>query len=138
MDFLSSFIQQTQQSVIEGVQRLVEENHIKERVVEEAQGYAQRIANQIQDPRRAEPIETFPGVPIGEPNQLIEYCLVLDYLESIGLKFAPTVFRYEAQHPNQFAVRTELAKQLNLRAYDRTPLLVQMIEEKRKSLGKWD
>jgi hypothetical protein len=138
MDFLSGFIQETQRSVVEGVQRLVEENHIKDRVLEEAQGYAQRIANHIQDARHTDPVETFEPVPIASPNELTEYCLVLDYLESIGLKFAPTAFRYESQHPNTFANRTELAERLNLRSYDRTPLLVQMIEENRKSLGKWD
>jgi hypothetical protein len=78
-------------------------------------------------------------VPIDPDNgELIEYRLVMDYLESIGLKFAPTVLRYESQHPNLFADRAELAERLHLRSYDRTPLLVQMIEEKRRSLGKWD
>jgi hypothetical protein len=60
----------------------------------------------------------------------------MEYLESIGLKFAPTVLRYEGQHPNHFANRVDLARKLHLRSYDKTPLLVQIIEEKLKALGE--
>jgi hypothetical protein len=138
MELLTRFLQETQRSVVDEVQNLVRDHRIKERILEEAQNCAQRIANHIQDPQRAAPLAPFDPVPIDSENDLNEYCLVLDYLESIGLKFAPTVFRYETQHPNQFANRVEIAQKLHLRSYDKTPLLVQMVEEKRKSLGKRD
>jgi hypothetical protein len=137
MDFLSPFTQEALHSHVEGIQKLVKDNRVKERILEEAQDYAQRAANFIHDPQHADPIQPIPPVPIDSDPSLLEYCLVLDYLDSVGLKFAPIAFRHEAQHPNQFADRVELARMLGLRPYDRTPLLVQMIDEKRKSQGKW-
>jgi hypothetical protein len=129
MDFLNDFIQKTQLSALQSAQQVLEEAHIKEDVIGQLQDFAQKIVND-------EPVEVFHPVPIDSVSELTEYCLVMDYLESIGLKFAPTVMRYESQHPNQFADRTELAQRLHLRSYDKTPLLVQIIEEKRKWLQR--
>jgi hypothetical protein len=137
MNFLDEVIQQAQQAAVDGVSELVEREVIKERMKEEAQEYAQAVADHINDPDGCPEPTRFPPVPIDE-NGRLEYYLVLDFLESIGLKFAPTVFRYESQHPNFVTDRDEVAATLHLRSYDRTPLLVQMIEEKRKSLGKSD
>jgi hypothetical protein len=129
MDFLNPFVQQTHLQAVRAAQPILEANHVKERITEAAQRYAQQIAN-------GETVETFDPVPLESEADLVEYCLVLEYLESIGLKFAPTVLRYESQHPNQFSEREELARKLHLRAYDKTPLLVQIIEQKRKYLNK--
>lgn len=135
MNFLNRFIQDTQQDVVQRVQNLIAEKQIKEKVLHEAQQYAQQAANHIHDPSEPEP-EKFSGITLESDNDLLEYALVLDYLESIGLKFAPTVFRYESQNPNSFSERVQVADDLYLRSYDRTPLLVQMIEERRKALER--
>lgn len=136
MNFLDKFVVDTQKDVVQKVQELIAEKKIKEKTLDETQQYAQKIANHKHDPSEPEP-EKFTGIEFGDnlSNQL-EYALVLDYLESIGLKFAPTVFRYESQHPNVFSERNQVANELKLRSYDRTPLLVQMIEETRKTVAR--
>jgi hypothetical protein len=131
-EFLSSFVAETQQTVVEAVQTMIEQRGIKAQILEETQAHAQRIANHMRDPEAEEPVRYEP-VPITELSDKIQYQLVTEYLESIGLKIAPTVLRYESQHPNVFSDRANLATQLGLRSYDRTPLLVQIIEETRKA-----
>ena len=132
MSFMNDFIQTTQRDVVEEVQKLVEEKGIKEKVLQEAQAIAQKTANHLLDPNAPAP-ETYQGISMS-PEDLDEYRLVLEYLESIGFKFAPSVLRYESQHPDIMTDRAELAKKLGLRGYDRTPLLVQLIEERLNSL----
>ncbi|OHT09017.1 hypothetical protein TRFO_22268 [Tritrichomonas foetus] len=135
MEFLTGFIQSTQQSVVDGAQELAEEKNIKQKIFNEAQEYAQLIANHIKNPDSKPPPE-FPPLPLDTDNDLIEYYFVLDFLESIGLKFSPTIFRYETQRTNEFVDRAFIRDSLNLRSYDKTPLLVQLIEEIRKSQEK--
>lgn len=133
MDFLNKFIGQTQADVVTEVQELVERRGIKEKVLQEAQALAQKQAMHIMNPDDHDAPETFEGVNLdGEDKD--EFLLVLDYLESIGLKFTPTVLKYESQNPTVETQREELCKRLNLRAYDKTPLLVQLIEERLNSL----
>lgn len=133
MDFLNKFVAETQSDVVQEVQRLVEEKKIKEKVLQEAQALAQKQAMHIMNPEQYEEPETFEGVNLdGEDRD--EFLLVLDYLESIGLKFTPTVLKYESQNPTIATEREELCKRLNLRAYDKTPLLVQLIEERLNSI----
>ena len=132
MDFLNNFIQSTQEGVIEEVQQLVAEKGIKEQVLKEAQELAQQQAMHIMNPNSPEP-PTFPGLELTGDDE-DEFLLVLDYLESIGLKFTPTVLRYESQNPDISTNREELCKRLNLHSYDRTPLLVQLIDERLKAL----
>jgi len=103
--------------------------------LKEAQAIAQQTANHILDPK-ADPPQQYKGISVGasqEDPERQEYLLVLEYLESVGFKFAPSVLRYESQHPDIMSNRAELAKSLGLRSYDRTPLLVQLIEERLKS-----
>ena len=116
-DFLDSFIESTQKDVVEEVQQLVAEKGIKEQVLKEAQELAQQQAMHLMNPSSPEP-PSYPGIQL-EGDEKDEFLLVLDYLESIGLKFTPTVLKYE---------------RLNLRSYDRTPLLVQLIDERLKAL----
>lgn len=136
VDYLNGFLATNQKETIEGVQNLIKEKGIKEKMLEEAQNYAQVAANYITDPSKPE-LPTFPGIPLDSEQDdsiaFYEYMFVLDYLESIGLKFAPTVFRYESQNPSTFNNRTEICAQYPLRQFDRTPLLVQMIEDMRKA-----
>lgn len=129
---MNDFIQATQKDVVEEVQKLVEEKGIKEKVLQEAQQIAQKTANHLLD-NNAPPPETYQGIDISNEDDLDEYLLVLEYLESIGFKFAPSVLRYESQHPEQMVNRKALCTKLGLRSYDRTPLLVQLIEERLNS-----
>lgn len=133
MSFMNDFIQATQKDVVEEVQKLVEEKGIKEKVLQEAQQIAQKTANHLLDSSAPAP-ETYQGIDISKEEDLDEYLLVLEYLESIGFKFAPSVLRYESQHPEQMVNRRQLSERLGLRSYDRTPLLVQLIEERLNSL----
>lgn len=131
-NILDDILQSTQGTVIEEVQKLVEEKGIKDQVLKEAQQLAQQQAMHIMNPDSPEP-PTFPGIQLtGDEED--EFYLVLDYLESIGLKFTPTVLKYESQHPDVKTKRDELSQRLNLRSYDRTPLLVQLIDERLKAL----
>ena len=135
MDFLSGFIEDTQKEVVEEVQQLVEEKGIKKQVLDEAKKLAQTQAMHIMDPELNEPV-SFPGIPLETEEDEIEFRLVLEYLESIGLKFTPTVLRYESQNPSYDVNAPELAEKLHLRNYDKTPLLVQLIEERLQALEK--
>jgi hypothetical protein len=135
---LDGSVQQTQRAAVDAVQELVQRERIKERIIEEAQHYAQLIADHQNDPDSQPDLQDFPAVPIDEEDGQLGYFLVLDFLESIGMKLAPTVFRYESQYPDIFVNRSEVAQRLQLRSYDRTPLLVQLIEEKRRSLAQSD
>lgn len=136
-DILNSLIIQAQKETVEGVQNLIEEKGIKQKMLSEAQNYAQAAANHLTDESYPEP-QTFEGINLNEdpndPNATaqFEYYLVLDYLESIGLKFAPTVFRYESQNPTLLSDRSNLGSNFRLPSYDRTPILVQLIERLRK------
>jgi hypothetical protein len=137
MDFLTGVLADTQKAVVAEVKKLVAEQRIQEEITEELKQNAQAIAAKIQNDSAREPVN-FEPVSI-EDDDLIEYQLILEYFESCGMKFLPTVFRYECQHPSVFSDRVNLAKALGLRAFDRTPLLVQMIEAKQQAgnLG-WD
>ena len=134
MELLSGPIFEAQQETIEAVEKLIEEKGVKAKALAEAQKYAQTVANYIQDPT-SKPTESFPGIQLNQekPNDYFEYFLVMDYLESIGLKFAPTVFRYESQNPSEFGDRGYLEQEMSIRAYDKTPCLVQIIEQIRKA-----
>lgn len=131
-DFLDSFIESTQKDVVEEVQQLVTEKGIKQQVLKEAQDLAQQQAMHLMNPNSPEP-KKYPGIQL-EGDEKDEFLLVLDYLESIGLKFTPTVLKYESQNPDVNTNREELCQRLNLRSYDRTPLLVQLIDERLKAL----
>ena len=132
MDFLGGFIENTQREVVAEVQQLVEEKGIKQQVLEEAKQLAQTQAKHIMDPELNPPVK-FPGITFESEEDELEFRLVLQYLESIGLKFTPTVLRYESQNPSYDVKTKELAEKLHLRSYDSTPLLVQLIEERLKS-----
>jgi hypothetical protein len=62
----------------------------------------QSIADHENDPDGQPLLQGFLVVPISEENDQLQYFLILDFLESIGLKFAPTVFRYQSQHSDIF------------------------------------
>jgi hypothetical protein len=126
-NFLAAFVEDTQKEVAEELERLVEVNGIKTKVLERAQEYAKIAATHILDETQP-PLHTFPAVDIDGDKEL-QYYLVLEFLQSAGFKFAPAVLKFESQRPDLPFDRRKLGKQLNLRTYDRTPYLVQLIEQ---------
>ena len=131
-NWMDSFVEGTQKEVVEELQKIVEEKGIKQKVLGEAQEMAKVAARHILDETQPE-LQEFPSVPVDGDKQL-QYLLVLEFLQSAGFKFAPSVLRFESQHPELELNRRQLGKELNLCTYDRTPYLVQLIEEQLKSL----
>ena len=131
MSWMDSIVSETQQEVVEELQHLVEEKGIKEKVLADAQELAKIAARHILDESQPE-LQSFPSIPVDGDKEL-QYLLVLEFLQSAGFKFAPSVLRFESQHPEIELNRRELGKQLNLCTYDRTPYLVQLIEEQLKA-----
>ena len=127
-----SFVEGTQKEVVDELQKIVEEKGIKQKVLGEAQEMAKVAARHILDETQPE-LQEFPSVPVDGDKEL-QYLLVLEFLQSAGFKFAPSVLRFESQHPEIELDRRKLGKELNLCTYDRTPYLVQLIEEQLKSL----
>ena len=132
MSFLDDFVKDAQQEVVQELEQLVESKGIKEKVMADAQKMAKIAAQHILDETQDD-LAQFPEVPIDGDKEL-EYLLVLEFLQSAGFKFAPSVLKFESQHPEIQLDRRELAKRLNLCTYDRTPYLVQLIEEQLKTM----
>jgi hypothetical protein len=129
---LADALAQTGVKIPPHVQRLIEEKKIKDQVLKEAHDYAQRHVQHLLDPDAPEP-DPFPGIdPTGDDRD--EFLLVLDWFESIGLRFTPNVLRYESQNPDVTVARKALAQQYKLDPNSETPLLVQLVEERLKAL----
>jgi hypothetical protein len=126
-DFLATFVKETQHEVTEELEKLVEANGIKRKVLDRAQEYAKVAATHILDETQPA-LDPFPAVGI-DGDKKLQYLLVLEFLQSAGFKFAPSVLKFESQHPELELDRRELGKSLKLRTYDRTPYLVQLIEQ---------
>lgn len=76
---------------------------------------------------------------IDEPGYAqTEYFLIQEYLQSIGLSTSPEVLRFESQHPTLEKDRKSLSNELQLRYYEKTPLLVQLIAERLQQIEKMD
>jgi hypothetical protein len=132
-DFLKSFVEETQLEVKAALEELVEKHKIKEKVLEHAKEFAQKAAAHILDANQPA-VEPFPKVGI-EGDQELQYLLVLEFLQSAGFKFAPSVLKFESQRPELPFDRRDLGKRLKLRTYDRTPYLVQLIEAAERDRG---
>jgi hypothetical protein len=132
-NWLDEFVQGAQRDVINELQILVEEKGIKAKVLQEAQDLAKTAARHILDETQPD-LEPFPKIPLDSEEQNLQYQIILEFLQSAGFKFAPSVLRFESQHPEVELDRRALGKKLNLCTYDRTPYLVQLIEEQLKSL----
>ena len=129
---VKSIIKQSEQELKQDIASIIDEKDIQIKVLNEAKQNAETQAKHYLDKRTAPPPE-IPNI-LADGDERDEYLFVLEYLESIGLKITPTVLRYESQHPEVQCERKRLAKQYQLKNYDRTPLLVQLIEERLKSL----
>ena len=132
MSLFDDFIQQTNKEVLEKVEKLIEEKGIRRKTEEETEELAKKTAYSLLDPE-GNHAPVFKGVDFSkeDPDQ---YLLILDYFESTGMKFTSQTIRYESQHPDFTLNRRQLAEKYGLRGYDKTPLLVQMIEQRLKVL----
>lgn len=133
MSFFDDFLISINKEIIEKVEKLIEEKGIREKVAENAEKAAIETANRLLDPSLPQDV-MFKGIN-AETDELDEYLLVLDYMESTGLKFASQTARFESQHPEITLDRVKLAEKYGLRSYDKTPLLIQLIEERLKTVG---
>jgi len=131
-NWLEQVVGDTQKEVIEELEKLVESKGIKEKVLADAQEMAKVAARHILDETQPE-LQAFPSIPM-EGDKEIQYLLVMEFLQSAGFKFAPSVLKYESQHPDIELNRRDLGKRLNLCTYDRTPYLVQLVEEQLKTI----
>lgn len=133
MSLFNEFIQSINKDALERVEKLIEEKGIKEKLEDQTEQLASQCANSIIDPQAPNP-PAYKGVDFNkeDPDQ---YLLILDYFQSSGLQFTTQTLKYESQHPNITVDRKRLAEKYGLRAYDKTPLLVQMIEQRLKMIG---
>jgi len=59
-----------------------------------------------------------------------EYLFVLEFMESMGMKYAPKVLKFEGQHPELKLDRVALCKRYNLDERSSVPLIVQLFGER--------
>lgn len=112
------------------VKDLIDEDELKQAVLAAAEEQVPGIvAKEFKDSSYVATVQDYPGI---EPKgyQMDEYLLVLEFLQSIGLTYAPSVLRYESMHPEVSVSRKELAERLDLKASGHTPLLVQLFQER--------
>ena len=119
-----------QKEILAQLHEILEEKGIKEKVLADAQEMAKVAGKHILDENQPE-LTAFPEIPIEDGGDL-EFFLIYDFLISSGFKFAGNVLKYESQHPDIDFDRKEFGKVLGLCTYDRTPYLVQLIEEMQK------
>ena len=131
-DRVKSIIKESEQELKNDIASIVDEKELQLKVLDEAKKTAEMQAKHFLDNKFQLPPE-IPNI-LADGDERDEYLFILEYLESIGLKITPTVLRYESQHPEVQCERKRLAKQYSLKNYDRTPLLVQLIEERLKGL----
>lgn len=118
------------------VKALIDEDELKQAVLDEVERNAPKVAGkEIHDNASVSEIEDYSGIILTEEEKE-EYLLVLEFLESIGLKYAPAVLRYESQHPEIEASRRELASKFDLNAKSKDPLLVQLFQERLNELKR--
>ena len=84
------------------------------------------------NPNDQNTLTEFKRLQTDDELEMIKFYLVLDFLESIGCKFTPSVFLNETRIANHYFDKNYLEEKLKLRSYDKTPILVQLIEEIRK------
>lgn len=131
LDFMNQYANDSTNEVIKQSEKLIASKNIQQNIMKETKEFALQIANSINN-SDIRPPSQFVGININsKENQSLEYIkfqLVNDFLESIGCKFTPSVFRHESQNPSLVVERSQIADYLKLRSYDKTPLLVQLIE----------
>lgn len=128
MSFILDFVDGTEKEISNEIEHVIEENGIKEKILIEAQELAQEQMQHIIDPEAPEP-RVFEGLQLDQDEQT-EYLLVLEYLQTIGFKYTPSILKYESQNLELTPSRQELRDQLKINTNDRAPLLVQLVENR--------
>lgn len=131
LDFMNQYANDSTNEVIKQSENLIATKHLQDNIMKETKEFAIEIANSIKY-NRHQPTTQFNGIKINSNEcqsfDYLKFQLVNDFLESIGCKFSPCIFRHESQNPNTLVERSQIAEYLKLRSYDKTPLLVQLIE----------
>ena len=123
------------EEVKEEVLRFIEKEGINEEIQNDAAEMARIAARHILEPNQP-PLKDFPRLPLDlttTTEENIRYMLVQEFLQSAGFKFTSNVLRYESQCPDFTIDRESLGQDLGLPVYDKTPYLVQIIEQKLKN-----
>ena len=128
MSISNEILTKTEKEILGDISKLIDEEKLKKKVLEEAKKAANQTAAQVLG-QNISPTPEIPKIDI-EGDERDEYLLILEYLQSLGLNITPTVLRFESQHPEINVDRKKLAEQFDLPTYDKTPLLVQLIEQR--------
>lgn len=129
---VKSIINESEKELRANIANIIDEKSVQNKVLQEAKATAEAQARHYLDEDVPPPPE-IPGI-LADSDERDEYLFVLEYLESLGLKITPAVLRYESQHPEVQCERKKLARNYNLKNYDRSPLLVQLIEERLRTM----
>ena len=131
LEFMNQYINDSINEVTKESEQMISMKNLQEKILTESNELALQIANSIKYKDSKLP-KKFSGINLAnkdkESFEFIKFQLVLDFLESSGCKFTPGVFRHETQNPTILLDRIHLSEILHLRSYDKTPLLVQLIE----------
>ena len=123
------------EEVKEEVLRFIEKEGINEEIQNDAAEMARIAARNILEPNQP-PLKDFPRIPLDTEtttDEDVRYMLVQEFLQSAGFKFTSNVLKYESQCPEFKFDREDLGEKLGLPIYDKTPFLVQLIEQKLKN-----
>ena len=121
--------------VKEEILRFIEKEGINAEIQSDAAEMARIAARNILEPDQP-PLKDFPKLPLDineTTEEDIRYMLIQEFLQSAGFKFTSSVLKYEGQCPEFHVDREELGNALGLPVYDKTPFLVQIIEQKLKN-----
>jgi len=131
---MNRYVDVTRSDLPREIQALVDEDELKESVLSEVEAQAMHRASKEVESSIAS-IQEYRGVSLSGDSR-DEYMMVLEFLETLGLKYSPAVLKYESQHPEVSIDRKQMAQRYRLKAHDRTPLLVQLFQERLDQIKK--
>lgn len=117
--------------LIEEVAAWLEKQDVNKEIQNDALEIGRIAARNILDPTQPG-LKSFPRIPLDQglyTDEGIRYMLIQEFLQSSGLHFTSSVLRFESQYPELEFQRDKLGHDLGFPSYDKTPYLVQIIEE---------
>lgn len=132
---IDEIAQNMTEEVKEELLRFISKEGIDTEIQNDAAEMARIAARNILEPDQP-PLKDFPKLPLDineTTEEDIRYMLIQEFLQSAGFKFTSSVLKYEGQCPEFHIDREELGAALGLPVYDKTPFLVQIIEQKLKN-----
>lgn len=124
----------TTNEVTEEIKRWINKQGIDDEIQSDAAEMARIAARHLLDPDQP-PLKDFPRIPLDlstTTEEDVRYMLIQEFLQSAGFNFTSNVLKYESQCPEFPIDREDLGAALGFPSFDRTPYLVQIIEEKLK------